>query len=98
MDQFSSRRVEGEHNFVADGIIVHNTGIQRSGATPKYASTTTTPAGKLIHGKMELRKPLPFIIASHRKCYVATASVAFPLDLVNKSRKRLLLTDLLIYR
>ena len=32
-----------------------NTGIQRSGATPQYAHTTTSPAGKKIHGKAVLR-------------------------------------------
>ena len=26
-------RVEDEHNFIADGIVVHNTGVQRSGAS-----------------------------------------------------------------
>ena len=81
-------RVEGEHNFVADGIVVHNTGIQRSGATPKYASTTTSPAGKLLHGKQEFKKHMPLIIASHNEnVYVATANVAFPLDLYNKVKK-----------
>ena len=33
-----------------------NTGIQRSSATPKFADTTTTPAGKVIPGKMQSRK------------------------------------------
>ena len=81
-------RVEGEHNFIADGIVVHNTGIQRSGATPKYASTTTTPAGIKIHGKMEYKKPMPLIIAAHG-CYVATANIAFPQDFANKVKKAL---------
>lgn len=63
-----------------------NTGIQRSGATPKYASTTTTPAGKVIHGKQEYSKPLPFIVAAHG-AYTATANVAFPQDLAAKLRK-----------
>ena len=81
-------RVEGEHNFIADGIVVHNTGIQRSGATPKYASTTTTPAGIKVHGKMEYKKPMPLIIAAHG-CYVATANIAFPQDFANKVKKAL---------
>lgn len=79
-------RVEGEHNFIADGIVVHNTGIQRSGSTPKYASTTTSPAGKKIHGKTEFKKNMPFIMAAHG-CYVATASVAFPHDIIAKVKK-----------
>ena len=65
-----------------------NTGIQRSGATPKYANTTTTPAGKAVHGKTEFAKPLPFIVAAHR-AYTATANVAFPQDLANKVKKSL---------
>ncbi len=81
-------RVEGEHNFVADGIVVHNTGIQRSAATPQYASTTTSPAGKVIHGKMEPKKPMPLIMAAHG-CYVATANVAFPQDIIDKVKKAL---------
>ncbi|MFH1510784.1 MAG: LAGLIDADG family homing endonuclease [Candidatus Woesearchaeota archaeon] len=80
-------RVEGEHNFVADGIVVHNTGIQRSGSTPKYASTTTSPAGKKIHGKTEYSKNMPLIMAAHKAPYVATANIAFPQDFVEKMRK-----------
>ncbi len=82
-------RVDGEHNFIADGIVVHNTGVQRSGATDKYAATTTTPAGKKIHGKVEYKKNMPFIIAGHGNCYVATANIAYPLDLVKKIKKGL---------
>jgi len=62
-----------------------NTGIQRSGATPKYASTTTSPAGKAIHGKQEWKKEMPFIVAGHgNHVYVATANIAYPLDFFNK--------------
>ncbi|NQU79372.1 pyruvate synthase subunit beta [Candidatus Woesearchaeota archaeon] len=63
-----------------------NTGIQRSGATPKYANTTTTPAGKKIHGKSDFEKDIPFIVAAHG-AYVATANVAFPQDFANKLKK-----------
>ena len=82
-------RVDGEHNFVANGIVVHNTGIQRSGATFPYASTTTSPAGKVIHGKQQPKKPLPFIVAAHGIEYVATASVSNLIDLKNKVEKAL---------
>ncbi|MBT5022147.1 hypothetical protein HOK51_06470 [Candidatus Woesearchaeota archaeon] len=81
-------RVEGEHNFIADGIVVHNTGIQRSGATPKFASTTTSPLGKKVHGKTEFKKDMPFIMAAH-KAYVAVTNVAFPHDLIKKIKKGL---------
>ncbi len=65
-----------------------NTGIQRSGATPLYAETTTSPYGNKIHGKIEWKKQLPFIVASH-KCYVATANIAFMHDFYAKIKKAL---------
>lgn len=71
-----------------DNAAYMNTGIQRSGATPKYASTTTTPAGKIIHGKVEFKKPMPLIMAAHN-AYVATANIAFPQDFYNKVKKGL---------
>jgi len=64
-----------------------NTGIQRSGATPYDASTTTTPAGKLSTGNSRPKKDLPQILASHGASYVATASVAYPMDLMKKVEK-----------
>lgn len=66
-----------------------NTGIQRSSSTPLHADTTTTPYGKKIHGKLEFKKPMPFIIASHNISYVATANIAYPKDLINKVQKAL---------
>jgi len=80
-------RVEDEHNFIANGIVVHNTGIQRSGATPCGASTTTAPAGKVKPGKEQFRKDLTSIVAAHRIPYVAQASIAYWKDLVNKAEK-----------
>jgi len=65
-----------------------NTGIQRSGATPQYAHTTTSPAGKKIHGKQEFKKPLPFIMAAHG-CYVATSVVSDSMDFIAKVKKGL---------
>ena len=65
-----------------------NTGVQRSSDTPKYSSTTTSPAGKKIHGKVEFQKQMPFIAAAHG-CYVATANVAFPQDFIKKVQKAL---------
>ncbi len=66
-----------------------NTGIQRSGSTPKYGATTTTPFGKKVHAKQEFKKPLPFIIAAHRISYVATSSIAFPQDIIKKVQRAL---------
>lgn len=80
-------RVEGEHNFIANGIVVHNTGIQRSGATPKGASTTTAPAGKVIPGKPQIRKDLTAIVAAHRIPYVAQGTISHWNDLITKAQK-----------
>ncbi|MEW6592504.1 MAG: pyruvate synthase subunit PorB [Candidatus Hadarchaeota archaeon] len=64
-----------------------NTGVQRSGATPFGAWTTTTPIGKLLRGEDRPKKDMPTIIAAHGAPYVATASVAYPLDLIKKVKK-----------
>jgi len=59
-----------------------NTGMQRSGATPYGAWTTTTPTGK-----RERKKDMPLIMAAHKIPYVATACTSYPLDFINKVRK-----------
>ncbi len=61
-----------------------NTGGQRSGGTPKYAETTTNPVGPNSRGKGEPKKNIPMIFAAHYVPYIATASVAFPEDLMQK--------------
>ena len=82
-------RVEGEHNFIADGIVVHNTGVQRSSATPRGANTTTSPVGKVETGKKEYRKNLTEIMVAHRIPYIAQASPSHWNDLVRKTEKAL---------
>lgn len=62
-----------------------NTGVQRSGTTPKGVLTTTTP----ITGKAQASKNVPAIVAAHGIDYVATASAAYPLDLYDKVKKAL---------
>jgi len=64
-----------------------NTGIQRSGATPYDASTTTSPAGSQSFGNRRPKKDMPAILAAHGSPYVATASIAYPADLVQKVEK-----------
>ncbi len=64
-----------------------NTGVQKSGATPFGAATTTTPAGSKLHGKTTDRKPLFEIVAAHEPAYAATASIAFIADLKMKLKK-----------
>jgi len=61
-----------------------NTGIQRSGATPQRAWTTTTPVDR---PKDEPKKDLVSIMAAHRIPYIATGTVAYPEDLVKKLTK-----------
>ncbi|MDR2528555.1 MAG: pyruvate ferredoxin oxidoreductase [Synergistaceae bacterium] len=64
-----------------------NTGIQRSGSTPWGAWTTTSPAGEGKKGEVKFRKNLFDIITAHRVPYCATASVAYPRDLMEKVAK-----------
>jgi pyruvate ferredoxin oxidoreductase beta subunit len=64
-----------------------NTGIQRSGATPFGASTTTSPAGSVIPGKQQGRKDLTSILVAHNIGYIAQASIHNPLDLAKKLKK-----------
>jgi pyruvate ferredoxin oxidoreductase beta subunit len=66
-----------------------NTGVQRSGATPLAASTTTSPAGKHSLGEDRPKKDAPAIAAAHGAPYVATASVGYPTDLERKVKKAL---------
>ena len=72
---------------VTDNEAYMNTGIQRSSGTPKYASTTTSPAGKAIPGKTQWKKNIARIAAAHGIPYVATASIAYPEDLIAKVKK-----------
>jgi len=64
-----------------------NTGVQRSGATPYGAWTTTSPIGRKRAGKQQFKKPIAEIIAAHGIPYVASASIAYPNDLIAKVRK-----------
>ena len=64
-----------------------NTGIQRSGATPLGAWTTTSPVGRVIPGKPRPRKDLTAIAAAHDIPYAAQASPHNWRDLMRKVRK-----------
>ncbi len=69
-----------------------NTGIQTSPTTPYGAWTTFTPAGPVSpEGKKLFPKDLPKIMShGHPELkYLATASIAFPVDLMNKVRRGL---------
>lgn len=61
-----------------------NTGIQRSGATPFLAWTTTTPEKT---PKGEPKKDIMAIMVAHRIPYAATATIAYPDDFIRKVQK-----------
>lgn len=90
--QALSGMVERGHDvlyILYDNEAYMNTGIQRSGGTPKFAWTTTSPVGNTIPGKPEHKKPIAEIMVAHRIPYVATATPAHWVDLVKKVRKGL---------
>ena len=67
-----------------------NTGGQRSGTTPFAARTSTTPIGAVQQGEPRgegRRKDMVEIVAAHHIPYAASASVAYPLDLIEKVQK-----------
>ncbi len=80
-------RVEKNHNFIAEGVVVHNTGIQRSSATPEGAWTTTTPIGPASPGKIGPKKDLISFGLAHHIDYAATASPAYWSDFITKMQK-----------
>jgi pyruvate ferredoxin oxidoreductase beta subunit/2-oxoisovalerate ferredoxin oxidoreductase beta subunit len=85
--QSLSGAVERNEDFIYvcyDNEAYMNTGVQRSSATPYGTRTTTTPGeGWKRSGK----KNIMDIMAAHRIPYAATASIAFPHDLVRKFKK-----------
>jgi len=64
-----------------------NTSIQRSGATPRGASTTTEPAGKVRQGKVMTRKDLTEIMVAHSIPYAAQSVAGNWMDLTKKVEK-----------
>ncbi len=61
-----------------------NTGTQRSSATPLFAWTTTTPVMK---PKENPKKDIMAIMGDHQIPYAATATIAYPEDLLRKMEK-----------
>ena len=66
-----------------------NTGIQRSGSTPFYANTSTSPIGKHSQGNPRPKKPMVEICAAHHIPYSASSSVGNPKDIERKVKKAL---------
>ena len=89
--QSLSGAMERGHDMVYvcyDNGAYMNTGIQRSSATPKFADTTTSPAGSVIPGKMQSRKDLAKIMAGHNLPYIGqTAAIGNMKDLYEKAEK-----------
>ena len=89
--QSLSGAMERGHDMVYvcyDNGAYMNTGIQRSSATPHFADTTTSPAGKVVPGKMQPRKDLTEILEAHHLPYVAqTIGVNNFKDLYEKAEK-----------
>lgn len=89
--QSLSGAMERGHDMVYvcyDNGAYMNTGIQRSSATPHYADTTTTPAGTVIPGKVQVQKDLTAIMAAHNIPYVGQSTfVGNMKDLYEKAEK-----------
>ena len=83
--QSLSGALERQTNFIYicyNNQVYSNTGIQRSGATP-YAAWTTTTVG----GKTEFRKEMGEIVMAHHIPYVAQTCISYPEDLYEKVKK-----------
>jgi len=88
--QALSGAVERGHDIfyiMYDNEAYMNTGIQRSGSTPIGAWTTTTPGGKKRMYKWEPKKSVAEIMVAHHIPYVATATIAYPEDLIAKIKR-----------
>jgi pyruvate ferredoxin oxidoreductase beta subunit len=85
--QALSGALERGHRFLYvcyDNQAYMNTGVQRSGATPHGAATTTSPFGTKTVGKVQERKDITAIVAAHHTQYVAQAAGAHWQDLSAK--------------
>ena len=88
--QWISGAMERGHDFLyvcLDNEAYMNTGVQRSGCTPYGAMTTTSPPGSQSFGQVTWKKNVSAIMVAHNIPYVATASPAYYLDLMNKVKK-----------
>ena len=90
--QSLSGAMERGHNMLYvcyDNEAYMNTGIQRSGATPFGAATSTAPAGTVKQGKEQHRKDLTKIMVAHNIPYVAQTTPFHWKDLQMKVEKAL---------
>ncbi len=75
----AAERNDNMIHFCYNNEAYSNTGVQRSGATPRGSFTTTTPTGK-----RQPKKNMALLMLEHNIPYVATATVAYPGDLYDK--------------
>jgi pyruvate ferredoxin oxidoreductase beta subunit len=88
--QALSGALERGHRFLFvcyDNEAYMNTGVQRSGATPFGASTTTSPAGLESFGKAQQRKDITAIAVAHHIPYAAQGAGSHWFDLSEKVRR-----------
>lgn len=94
--QSLSGAMERGHDMVYvcyDNGAYMNTGIQRSSATPRFADTTTTPAGKCSDGKMQNRKDLASIIADHDVAYVGQSTFTLNFNDLHQKAEKAIYTE-----
>ncbi len=85
--QSLSGAMERGHNvfyIMYDNEGYMNTGVQRSGSTPYGAVTTTTPLGRDRNFKKQPKKMVADLMLAQKVPYVATATVAYPEDMIRK--------------
>ncbi len=85
--QALSGAIERNEDFVYvcyDNEAYMNTGVQRSSSTPYGTRTTTTPGDGW---KNTRKKNIVEVMAAHRIPYAATASIAYPDDMIRKFKK-----------
>lgn len=83
----AAERNEDFSTIVYDNEAYANTGLQRSGSTPRWAWTSTTPVGPASRGNKRPKKDLCMIMAAHGVPYVAAASVSYSKDYISKIEK-----------
>lgn len=74
-----------------------NTGVQRSGTTPRGAWTTTTPVGRAGRGKVQPAKNVALLMALHGVPYAATLNPAYQRDFIGKVKRAKEIRDGLVY-
>ncbi len=91
MGQISGMWERGENILYIcfDNEAYQNTGYQSSGSTPLNANTSTTPPGKESFGSQQVKKDMIGIALAHHLPYVATSTMGYPTDIVNKVKKAL---------